>query len=118
MCVQERERQISGSPREVAELQQQLQSMESERDPLVEQLEGNQQELESAREEKERSQEQLQCERREKERGQQELVRQTQLCFITILIVLFESIFQQLFNRRELAQAQSANQTQRLELVR
>ena len=105
MCVQESERQTSGSPTEVAELQQQLQSMESERDSLVEQLEGNQQELESEREEKERS--------------QQELVRQTQLCFITmIIIVLFESIFQQLFNRRELAQSQSANQTQQLELVR
>ena len=115
-CVQERERQ--GSPREVAELQQQLQSMESERNSLVEQLEGNQQELESDREEKERSQEQLQSERREKERGQQELVRQTQLCFITMIIVLFESIFQQLFNRRQLAQAQSANQTQQLQLVR
>ena len=91
----------------------------------MEQLERNQQELESEREEKESSQEQLQRERREKERerrekerSQQELVRQTQLCFITMIIVLFESIFQQLFNRRELAQAQSANQTQQLELVR
>ena len=104
MCVQERERQTSVGPRVVAELQQQLQLKERERESLVEQLERKQEELESERE--------------EKEEGQQELVRQTQLCFITMLIVLFESVFQQLFNRRELAQAQSGNQTQQLELVR
>ena len=132
MCVQERESQISGGAMEVAELQQQLQLTERERESLVEQLERKQEELESEREEKERSQEQLQrerrekemerevkeSERREKERGQQELVRQTQLYFITMLTVLFESVFLQLFNRRQLAQAQSANQTQQVELVR
>ena len=50
-------------PRVVAELQQQLQSKESERDSLAEQLER---------------------EREEKETKQEELVRQTQMCFITI----------------------------------
>ena len=104
MCVQERERQISGGAREVAELQQQFQLKERERESLVEQLERKQEELESEREEKERS--------------QQELVRQTQMCFIKMLIVLFESVFLQLFHRRQLSQAQSANQTQQLELVR
>ena len=95
----------------------------------MEQLERNQEELE-------RNQKELESERREKEEQvhtkeaelaqvhiqvhaqQQELVRQTQLCFITIKIVLFESIFLQLFKRKELAQSQSANQTQQLELVR
>ena len=83
---------------------------ERERASLVEQLERNQEELESERIERER-------EREEKERSQQELVRQTQLCFITISIFLYESVFLQLFNRRELAQALSANQTQQQELV-
>ena len=110
---------------EVAELQQQLQLTESEKESLVEQLERNQEELERNQEEldrekreNERERREKEREREEKERGQQELVRQTPLCFITMLIVLFESVFIQLFNRRELAQAQSANQTQQLELVR
>ena len=89
LCVQERERQSCGSPREVVELQQQLQLKERERESLVEQLEGE-------RREKER-------EREEKERNQQELVSQTQLCFITIFIILFEYIILQLFNSRQLA---------------
>ena len=99
--MQERECHNSGRPRDVAELQQQLQLKQSERESLVEQLERE-------REEKER-------EKEEKERSQQQLMRQTQLCFIR---VLFESIFLQLFNRRQLSQAQSANQTKQLELVR
>ena len=89
LCVQEREI---------------LQLKERERETIMEQLD--------------RNQEQLERERREKERGQQELVRQTQLCFITMLIVLNQSFFLQLFNRRELAQAQSTNETQQQELVR
>ena len=108
--MQERECQTSGSHREVAELQQQLQLKERERASLVEQLERNQEELERERIEKER-------EREQKERSQQELVRQTQLCFITTLIYLFESVFLQLFNRMELTQAQSPKQTRQLELV-
>ena len=90
--------------RDVAELQQQLQLKERERESLVEQLERKQEEMETEREVKERSQE--------------ELVRQTRLCFITMYIFLFESVFLQLFNRRELAQSQRANQIQHLELVR
>ena len=96
MCVQERERQTrgSGSPREVAELQQQLQLTESERESLVEQLERNQEELERNQEELETERRENEGERREKERereekerSQQQLVRQTQLCFIIMLIV-------------------------------
>ena len=79
LCVQERERQTSGSPREVAELQQQLQLKERERESLVEQMERNQEELESERE--------------EKETGQQELVRQIQLCFITIFNTFLNLFF-------------------------
>ena len=104
MCVQERERQNSVGPREVVELQQQLQLMERERESLLEQLEKKQEELESERE--------------EKEGGRQELVRESQLYFITILIVLFQYVFLQLFNRKQLGQAQSVNQTQQLELLR
>ena len=95
----------------------------------MEQLERNQEELE-------RNQEELESEKREKEEQvhtkeaeltevqnqvhaqQQELVRQSQLCFITMIIVLFEYFFLQLFQSKELALAQSANQTQQLELVR
>ena len=69
--MQERERQTSVGPREVAELQQQLELKERERKSLVEQLE-----RERIEKEKERG---------EKERSQQELVRQTLLYFIAIL---------------------------------
>ena len=83
LYVQERERQTSGNPREVAELQHQLELKERERESLVEQLERHQEELG-------RKQDELEIERIEKESNRQQLVRQTHLLHHNTIIDEFE----------------------------
>ena len=89
LYVQERERETSVNPMEVAELQHQLELKEREKLSLEEQLEGQEEELERKQEELEierieRERERIQKEKeKEEERNRLELVRQTYMTFFT-----------------------------------